>query len=96
MAQKKKSEANKDIEEIKDLLEAKKLVFGSKLALKGLKKETISKVYVAKKTPEDVVEDLKHYAQLSSSNVIELDIDNQELGITCKKPFLISVVSVLK
>lgn len=96
MAQKKKSEVNKDIEYIKDLLETDKLVIGSKIALKGLKEGLVSKIYLAKNAPENMVDDVNHYAELSQAQVVQLGIDNEELGVVCRKPFLISVVSVLK
>ena len=40
--------------------------------------------------------DLKKYCGLSGANCIELKQSNEELGALCKKPFSVSVVSVVK
>lgn len=91
-----KNESRQEIEDLKDLMVAGKLVIGTDRAIKGLKDGTIARLYLARKSPAKVVEDIEHYSKMSGCEVIQLDITNEELGVICKKPFLISVVSVFK
>ncbi|MBN2881277.1 ribosomal L7Ae/L30e/S12e/Gadd45 family protein [Candidatus Woesearchaeota archaeon] len=95
MAQK-KSEGNKDIEYIKDMLESEKLIIGADRAVKSLKDGNVAKIFLAKNAPEKLVEDVNYYAGLSGAEVIQLEISNEDLGVVCKRPFLIAVVSILK
>ena len=94
MAQKK--ESGSYIEEIKDLMVAGKLIIGTDRAIKGLKDGTTGKIFIAKNTPSRVIEDMEYYSKMSGCEIIKLEINNEELGVVCKKPFLISAVSVLR
>ena len=91
-----KNESRKEIEELKDLMVAGKLVIGTDRAIKGLKDGTVARLFIAKNSPAKVVEDIEYYSKMSGSEIIKLDITNEELGVVCKKPFLISIVSVFK
>ena len=84
------------IDDIKKLLKTKKLVIGTGKSIKNLKTGKLSKVYVSKNCPKDIREDIKYYGSLSNTEVIELEETNEDIGIACKKPFFISVVSILK
>lgn len=84
------------IDDIKKAIESKKTVVGTERVLKGLKNGEISTVYVTVNTPEDVKEDITHYAELSSAKVVKLKHPNDELGALCKKPFSISVLGISK
>lgn len=75
---------------------AGKLVIGTDRALKGLKNGTVAKLYLAKNSPAKLVEDIEYYIKMSGCELIKLEMTNEELGVVCKKPFLISVVSVFK
>lgn len=91
-----KNESRKDIEDIKDLMTAGKLVLGSERLLKNLKNGTSDKIYLVSNAPARLVEDIEYYSKMSGSEVVRLDINNEELGVICRKPFLISVVSTVK
>ncbi len=82
--------------DIKKILKSKKLVIGTEKTLKNLKRGKASKVYETANSPERIKEDIKQYAKLSKAELIELDVPNDELGVICKKPFSISVLSVAK
>lgn len=84
------------IEEIKKIAKAGKAVFGSEETLKALKLGKVGKVFVTSNCPEDVKADIAYYAELSGAEVANLAIPNDELGTICRKPFVISVLSVLK
>ncbi len=87
---------SKESEEIKNALEAEKLIIGTERTLKELKKGNVSKVFVSANCPEDVREDLSYYSSLSKFETVELEILNDELGIVCKKPFSVSIVCIKK
>jgi large subunit ribosomal protein L30e len=82
------------IDEIKKLLKSESLIIGTKQTIKELKASGLKKVFLANNCPEQVKEDIKHYSELSKTEVVYLDIPNDELGDVCKKPFFISVLGV--
>jgi len=83
---------------MKDLKEAvkdkKELVIGTQRTLKRLKMGEIKKVYVSSNCPKDVLDDLEHYSKIYNIPLVKLKENNEELGIICKKPFHISVLSL--
>jgi len=87
---------NKNTEGIKKALEVKKIVIGTERTMKELKKGTLTSVYLSSNCPVDIKEDIAHYSSLISTEVIELDVPNDELGIVCKKPFSVSILGILK
>jgi large subunit ribosomal protein L30e len=88
--------ASTDITEIQKALESKKLVIGTDLVIKGLKNRELTAVFVSKNTPEIVRSDVRHYAQLAETRVVELEESNEDLKEICKKPFLISLLATKK
>ena len=84
------------MQEIKKLLEEKKLIIGSKVVIKKLNNNLIGKIFIAKNCKQEIKQDLEKLAQISSVEIVNLDMTNEELGTFCRKPFHISVVGVLK
>ncbi len=84
------------IEDIKKLIKAGKAIVGREETIKSLKLSKLSKVYLAANCPEGVKADVHYYAGLSGAEVVQLMIPNDELGTICRKPFVISVLSVPK
>ena len=82
--------------DIKALLEKKRLFIGLDRTIKALKSGNLAMVYVASNTPKDVKADITYYGSLSGAQVIELTQPNEELGVTCRKPFPIAVIGVTK
>lgn len=82
--------------EIVDNVKTDKLLIGAKQSIKALRKEALSKVFVASNCPRPLVEDLNHYASLDGIPVEKLNIACDELGTLCKKPFMVSVVGLKK
>ena len=82
--------------EIKQLLGNEKLLVGTEETLKNLKLGKIAKVYLASNCDSQTKKDIEHYASLNGAEVQNLNLNNNELGTVCKKPFSISVLSVLK
>lgn len=82
--------------EIKKLIRAKDLIIGTKRTIKNLKLGKIEKVIISSNCAENIVNDLNYYADLGKAETIKVSYPNDELGIICKKPFSISVLSILK
>jgi large subunit ribosomal protein L30e len=84
------------MDEIKKLIETKRTIFGTKITLKKLKNNLIEKIFLAKNCSEPIKKDIEHLAKISNVEIINLNLNNTELGTFCKKPFSISVVGVIK
>lgn len=82
--------------ELKKMLKEKKPVIGTERTIKNLKLGKVDKVIVTLNCPEKIQKDIDYYAALSKTEVLKIKYPNEELGIICKKPFAISVLSVLK
>jgi large subunit ribosomal protein L30e len=84
---------------MKELVEYMKkgsLILGTKQVVKNMRKDTLQKVYLAQNCPDPIVEDIEHYVKLVGVPIEKLDVKCDELGALCKKPFLVSVIGVLK
>lgn len=90
----KKKVVEEDLKALKVKLQEGKAVIGTEVALKGIKNGTLRKVFLSSNCPQKVREDISYYAQLASIPVVELKYTNEELGIFCKKNFLVSVLGV--
>ena len=82
--------------DIKKLIKTKNLVIGTGRTIKNLKLGKVEKIILSSNCPERVVNDLNYYAGLSKAETIKVPYPNEELGVICKKPFSISVLSILK
>ncbi|MFW5746901.1 MAG: ribosomal L7Ae/L30e/S12e/Gadd45 family protein [Nanoarchaeota archaeon] len=82
--------------EIRKSIEADTVLLGTKQTLKGLRADGVSRVFMTRNAPVYVKEDIKHYCQMADVELEQLSIDNKELGMVCKKPFLVSVLSIKK
>ena len=81
-------------EEILTLGKNKKLLLGMKTTIKAIRQSAVSKVFIAKNCPEVIAEDIQHYCSIADIVVERLNIDCDELGTLCKKPFYVSVIGV--
>ncbi|MFT7616359.1 MAG: large subunit ribosomal protein L30e [Candidatus Woesearchaeota archaeon] len=82
-----------NIAQIQNLIAQNTHVFGAKVTIKLLKQKKISKVFLTQNVSPVVKTDITYYAQLADVEIQVLPMTNEELGIICKKPFMISVVS---
>ena len=78
---------------LRKALGKKTLVIGKDLTMKKLAMGKIKRVFIASNCLAAIVEDINHYAGLADIEVIRLEMPNDELGVFCKKPFPISVIS---
>ncbi|HLD00316.1 MAG TPA: ribosomal L7Ae/L30e/S12e/Gadd45 family protein [Candidatus Nanoarchaeia archaeon] len=89
-----KKEFSDKLKELKIAVQENKAVFGAEKVLKDLKAKNISKLFLASNTPADLKGDLLHYAKLAGVSWDELELNNEELGIFCKKNFFVSVIGI--
>jgi large subunit ribosomal protein L30e len=91
-----KQDNEKIMKELRENLLAGKIVIGTKLVSKELKKGNIASVLIANNCAEDVKTDLEQYTNLGKIPLVNLNLNNEELGIFCKKSFFVSVLGVKK
>ena len=89
-----KREEDVNVKELLTFAREGKIAIGAKVTEKGFKRGTVNKVYVASNCDELTLKKMKHYAKVSGSEIVELDLDNDELGQKLGKPFLISMVCI--
>ncbi len=82
--------------EVKELIKNKNLIIGTKRTMRYLKLGKIEKVYLSSNCKEDIKTDFEYYKKITPITIIQLKYPNDELGILCKKPFSISVLSISK
>lgn len=85
-----------ELEIIKKGIKQKKIVVGTENSIKNIKLEKADTAFLSSNCPADVRESVKYYAGLSNTKVVELPYSNDELNVVCKKPFVISVLVLLK
>jgi len=72
------------------------IIFGTDRVMKLIKNGKIEKVIIANNAPEKTRKDLEYYSKLSGFEVIEVDLNNMELGTFFRKQYGISVVGIIK
>ena len=80
------------MDEIKEALKQKEVIFGTNEVIKKLRTGKLKKVIVASNCKKDVVDSIEYYAGLGKVDVVKLEQNNEQLAIACKKPFNISVI----
>lgn len=88
------AEADKQIAEIRKLLKGKNIIIGTEKTIKSLKLGKTKEIYLSSNCPENIINTIEHYSKLTKVSVVRLKHPSNELGILCKKPFSISVLSV--
>ena len=83
------------LKDIKKSLDDGKCIMGAKEAIKNIKTGKVSKVFVSKDCPKEMLDDLTNYSNISKIELVVLDKTKEDLGVLCKKPFSISVLSIL-
>ena len=83
-----------ELKQLRTQVQEGKLIVGKEKVLKRLQTKKIQRVYLAKNCPAKLLDDINHYAQLADVPVITLEQNNEELGIFCKKNFLVAVVGI--
>ncbi len=87
---------NMSIDEIKKSLKSENMVLGADKVLKALRKKELEKIFLAANAPAALVSDVKQYSELTGTQLELLAVQNDELGVICKKPFSISTIGLKK
>ncbi|AWR94503.1 50S ribosomal protein L30e [Acidianus brierleyi] len=80
--------------ELKNLLKSGKVIFGSKKTLKKLKLGKVKAIIVASTLKGDIMNDIIHYAKVSSIPIYKYPGSGWDLGTLAGKPFMISTIGV--
>ncbi len=91
-AQKQVTDNNAEMLKVK--AQQKKVFIGQASVVKGLQRGTVEKVFLASNCPARMKEDITHYAALAKVPVESMAQNNEEMGIICKKNFMVSVVGL--
>ena len=81
-------------QEIRKLLGTDKLLIGTERTIKELRNGTLSKVILADNCPVDERVEIERLAELAGTAVELSGVDNEELGVLCRKPFRIAVLGI--
>ncbi len=74
------------------LIHSKKATIGTQKTLKALKLGKLAKVYVTQNCPPLLKQNIERQAQMTQTEIVPLEVPNNELGTLCKKPFSISLL----
>ncbi|MBI5390022.1 ribosomal L7Ae/L30e/S12e/Gadd45 family protein [Candidatus Woesearchaeota archaeon] len=85
-----------NIEEIKKNIKSEQLVIGAAQVERALRSKKLTKVFLSKNCPPQTKEQLHKFAGLNAIEIVDLDIPSDELGVVCKKPFVISALGLVK
>jgi len=80
------------MDEVKEALKQKEIVFGSNSVLRKLKQGKLKKIIVAKNCKKEILESLERFSSLAKIEIVKLDVNNEQLAVVCKKPFNISCI----
>ncbi|MAF99380.1 MAG: 50S ribosomal protein L30 [Nanoarchaeota archaeon] len=89
-----KEQTTPELVELKEALNKGKIVVGFDSVMKKLRSKAVKKVFLASNCPEHLSTDIEHYGKLSDIAVTWLDLNNEDLGVFCKKQFFISVIGI--
>lgn len=81
-------------QEIRSLLEKDKLIIGHNEVREALKQQAVSQVLVASNAEAARAAAIEDYCSMVSVDCVELEMRNDALGTTCRKPFAISFLAV--
>jgi ribosomal protein L30E len=84
------------VAELKKLVGNSKLILGMQRTLKEVKRGNVKTVFLAKNCSKEMKESIEVNAKMSKTEVSQLDITNDDMGVAVKKPFAVSVACLLK
>jgi large subunit ribosomal protein L30e len=90
----KKTAISPELTELKSKVKENNVIIGAESVIKALRKRAVKKVFLAANCPNQLRSEIEHYATLVNIPVIHLELNNEDLGIFCKKQFFISVIGI--
>lgn len=70
-----------------------KIIFGTDRTIKLIKTGKVSVVYIASNCPLRLRKQIEYYEKLGAIKVNYINKANDELGVICKRPFSINILS---
>lgn len=87
--------ADDELKLLKLKVQENKVAVGGKEVLRGLRAGTISTVFLATNVEAKMKDDILAYAALAQVRVVELSMNNEEVGVFCKKNYFISALAIV-
>ena len=84
------------LDKVKKLLKTDKIAYGTERAYKEISRKKAAEIVLSSNVPKDVETDLTKYAKLSDLAITKINLTNDLLGTYCKKPYAVSVLTLLK
>jgi ribosomal protein L30E len=85
-----------NIDDLKFKLKDANIILGASSVIKNLRKNKLSKVYIAFNTPSNVEDDIVYNAEIAETDVEKLSIANDDLGIAFKRAHSVLAIGVMK
>lgn len=83
-------------DQLRKLIEEKKVTIGTDATIRALKAGNLKKLVIAKNAAAQTRDVVERSSAITKIEVESLDVDNDVLGVMCKKPFAISLLGVKK
>ena len=96
MKKKKKKASDPDIETIKKAFEGGTIILGAEETTKALRSGEVAKVYVAQNISVPMEQDIRSLCEVGNTSLVKLPYPSDEVGMTCRKPFSVSVLGIKK
>ncbi len=84
------------LDELKNEIEKKNAIFGSRETIKYLKNNKVKLIVVASNCPENIRNEIEEHSKMAGIKLERYQGTATQLGTFCGKPFPISTVSVKK
>lgn len=81
---------------IRAAVDTGKVIFGERETLRAVRNGDIKLVVMASNCPYNLKGELAHHAKISGAHVYEYAGTSVELGSTCGKPFVVSMLGVVE
>ena len=82
------------LDDLRNAVNEKKIIIGSKRAIKNLKLKNVKQVFMASNCPDNIKKDIEYYSKLTGIKVENFDGTAKQLGVFCGKPFSIAVLAI--
>ncbi len=81
-------------QELREAINNKNVIIGTKRTLKYLKLKEIKLVMLANNCPENIKRDIEQPAKLANIKLETFEGTGKQLGIFCGKPFAINTIAI--
>jgi len=82
------------LDDLRNAVNEKKIIIGSKQTIKNLKLKSVKQVFVASNCPDNIKKDIEYYSKLTGIKVENFNDTAKQLGVFCGKPFSIAVLAI--